>query len=524
VLFLHCGRWKSGLQITAAVSKMAQSHLAEHLSTIGLNCAGRFNSCNAAVARGAQTIHQQSRFRIAIHTVEELPARLMSKVGQTGLLESMRFAYFVFSIAMVLAFVWASWAWWQHRQGHRYRHRILRRAGGTSTIALLVLLAAAIGANAYAGYVPSLDALVYGVNAPSVGVVDGFVTTQLPIDWTHGAKQGRVKYLHGDRGAHGVLVPVPYSRKSRLVEITVGARSIGITPRRVFVYLPPGYTSKSTAARYPVIYLIHGYPGTSPDWLQAGGLQQTMDLMIAYHLIMPMIVALPQTGNSWFDDTECLNLPRSEQVETYLASVVVHAVDTSFRTIRSRGGRSIGGMSSGSFCALNLALRHQHVFSVVSAIQPFGDPGRDLIHRVGGLKAWRANSPRLYINTLRFTSRMAVLFDAGANDSVSMAQAQNLGRALAARGQYVAMRFAPGQSHTWWEAHMELPYSLAFAARQFTAPAARRAYALSQRQRLLSHRHLCRPFSMPPLLDWTAEKDSNSMSRPSTCHVGNRAS
>lgn len=501
---------------------MAQFDLADYLSSFGLACPGRASSCTAAMARAIQAAEEPSRLRIAIHTVEELPARLMSKVGQTGLLESMRFAYFVFSMAMLLAFAWGAWAWWQHGRGHRARHRVLRRAAASSTIAFLVLLATAIGANAYAGYVPSLDALVYGVNAPSVGVVDGFVTTQLPIDWTHGAKQGHVRYLHGDRGAHGVLVQVPYSRKSRVVEITVGARAMRIRPRRVFVYLPPGYHTKASATRYPVLYLIHGFPGTSPDWLEAGGLQRTADLMIGYHLIMPMIVVLPQAGSSWFDDTECLNLQRSEQVETYLTRVVVHAVDASFRTIRSRRGRAIGGMSSGSFCALNLALRHQNVFSVVTAIEPFGDPGKDLIHRVGGQRPWKANSPRLYISSMRFTHRIAVLFDAGSNDSVSMAAARYLARELAARGQYVAMRFAPGQAHTWWEAHMELPYSLAFAAQQFTAPAARKAYALSQRQLLQSRRHFCR-YRMQPISDWTAHRDSNS-GQMSTCYVSNRPS
>jgi hypothetical protein len=35
---------------------------------------------------------------------------------------------------------------------------------------------------------------------------------------------------------------------------------------------------------------------------------------------------------------------------------------------------------------------------------------------------------------------------------------------LADRGQYVAIRLAPGLGHSWREARAELPYSLVFAS------------------------------------------------------------
>ena len=41
---------------------------------------------------------------------------------------------------------------------------------------------------------------------------------------------------------------------------------------------------------------------------------------------------------------------------------------------------------------------------------------------------------------------------------------------LAARGQYVALRLAPGLHHSWREARAELPYCLVFASRHLAPP------------------------------------------------------
>ena len=54
---------------------------------------------------------------------------------------------------------------------------------------------------------------------------------------------------------HGELKVVEYDSK------TLGIR------RHLRVYTPPGY---STARKYPVLYLQHGFGNTSTEWLRAG--------------------------------------------------------------------------------------------------------------------------------------------------------------------------------------------------------------------------------------------------------------
>lgn len=60
-----------------------------------------------------------------------------------------------------------------------------------------------------------------------------------------------------------------------------------------WVYAPPGYDPNGST-RYPVVHLIHGTPGTSADWMSGGDIAHVMDVLIAHHLVRPMIVVAPE--------------------------------------------------------------------------------------------------------------------------------------------------------------------------------------------------------------------------------------
>jgi enterochelin esterase-like enzyme len=234
------------------------------------------------------------------------------------------------------------------------------------------------------------------------------------------------------------------------------------------VYLPPDYYDPAHASvRYPVVYLIHGYPGNSRDWLRAGRAQQEMDLLLSQHVAGPMIMVFPNANGGWLRDTECLDAVHGMKLETYLTHTVVQTIDGRFRTIAERRGRAIGGMSSGAYCALNLGLRHLNTYSVILASEPYGDPGHRVAATIlgGSLRLFEENSPSWYLPSMRFTHPVSVFLDAGTDDSATVGVASELARMVAARGQYVALRLAPGMGHTWREARAELPYSLIFAGR-----------------------------------------------------------
>jgi enterochelin esterase family protein len=66
--------------------------------------------------------------------------------------------------------------------------------------------------------------------------------------------------------------------------------------RRMYVYLPPDYMSNK-AARYPVLYLLHGGGGDEDAWTTMGRATIIMDNIIAQGKAKPMIVVMPN-GNA----------------------------------------------------------------------------------------------------------------------------------------------------------------------------------------------------------------------------------
>jgi enterochelin esterase-like enzyme len=245
---------------------------------------------------------------------------------------------------------------------------------------------------------------------------------------------------------------------------------VGYIPTLAYIYLPPGYDDPATASRrYPVVYLLHGYPGGPLDWFRAVPTQQLMDAMLADHLIQPMIVVAPNANGGWLHDSEMLNQVDGPQTETYLTRAVVGWVDARFRTVAARAGRAIGGMSSGGYGALNLGLRDHDVYSVILSEMPYGDPGQAALGLLGGSQArWAANAPDRYIPTMTFRHRMAVDLLVGPDDSQHR-EAALLARMVRARGQPTAYTLVPGAGHTWRSAGRRLPYALRFASQHLHA-------------------------------------------------------
>jgi enterochelin esterase-like enzyme len=305
---------------------------------------------------------------------------------------------------------------------------------------LLAVLTCAAGVNSYVGYVRSLDDLGRLLLLASGGNSDS-------------------------EPAEAVSSPVPGG--VRVADVSLPDPRLGVPTGRTRVLLPPGYDDPAHAAeRYPVVYLVHGYPSGGPDdWLGPGGAVQTLQALADSHAAPPMIVvavdATAGTGTDW----ECLNVPGGPQLESYLTTTVPREIDARFRTLPDRGDRAIGGMSGGAFCALNLGLRNQNTYSVILASEPYDDPGTDLL--AGHPDLLWANTPREYLPTLPLTRPLAVMLHAGIVAHSDVDLAYRLADQLAAHGANVAVRTEPGEWHTWRTARVGLPYLLAFAAENF---------------------------------------------------------
>jgi endo-1,4-beta-xylanase len=131
------------------------------------------------------------------------------------------------------------------------------------------------------------------------------------------------------------------------------------------IYLPPQYADPTNATqRYPVIYWLHGLnQSESSNWYPP----QLLDDAVRSAKVPPMIVVFVSGGGRTF----YVDSPDGKLLsETTLIKELIPHNDSTYRTIASRDGRAIQGMSMGGWGALRLAFAHPDLFSSVAAFAP----------------------------------------------------------------------------------------------------------------------------------------------------------
>lgn len=125
------------------------------------------------------------------------------------------------------------------------------------------------------------------------------------------------------------------------------------------LWLPPGY--EGSGKRYPVIYWLHGRNNTeSSDSYPAHYLADG----IAAGTLPPMILVYASGGSQ---TNYCDSYDGKYMGETTVIKELIPYIDRTYRTIASRDGRAIQGMSMGGFGAMRLALKYPDLFSSVVA-------------------------------------------------------------------------------------------------------------------------------------------------------------
>jgi enterochelin esterase-like enzyme len=134
--------------------------------------------------------------------------------------------------------------------------------------------------------------------------------------------------------------------------------------RHFFIYLPPTYGLKSAVHRqYPTVYLLHGDPSNSGEWLRYGT-PAVFDAGFAHGDLPETILVLPDGNGHVTAATQWANRRDGrDRIEDALLELVAF-VDQQYRTAADRQYRVIGGLSSGAYGAVNIAARHPDVFGV----------------------------------------------------------------------------------------------------------------------------------------------------------------
>lgn len=177
------------------------------------------------------------------------------------------------------------------------------------------------------------------------------------------------RFAQDRTGVHSVMVldgpavsveswskDVPHGAVS---EVRYWSSALGIE-RRAHVYTPPGYTKG--AARYPVLYLVHGAGDSDDSWTAVGRANAILDNLIAEGKAKPMIVVMPFGHTPPRPDT---NLLANTDFGDDLIRDLIPYVDANYRTLATPATRAMAGLSMGGAHTIRFGLPHSDLFRYV---------------------------------------------------------------------------------------------------------------------------------------------------------------
>jgi enterochelin esterase-like enzyme len=270
-----------------------------------------------------------------------------------------------------------------------------------------------------------VDGSAIGVRAPSPRALGA---AALAVAFLAAGAIGLVRYLDGYwlyRGFPAPRDPAFVHEHGSTMKLSVASPALGGRRQRVYVYLPPGYGSGDR--RYPVLYLLHGFPGRPAAFLETVRAGVVEDMLLAQHRMRPLVLVMPMGSTGTFTDKEWANGIRPhEDWATFVSRDLVRYVDSHFRTIPSASARALAGLSEGGYGSLNIGLQHPREFGVLESWSGYelADNLRSIFG--GRARLLRENSPALELPEVAAALRAAhtyVWLYTGSSDKL---RAQNI--------------------------------------------------------------------------------------------------
>jgi enterochelin esterase-like enzyme len=284
------------------------------------------------------------------------------------------------------------------------------------------------------------------------------------------------------------------------LRVVVHGRLSGLT-RSVYVFLPPQYFASGYYQKYhfPVIELIHGFPGQPQDWITVLGANTMLDSLVSQDEAKPAVLVMPDANGARGVSLQCLNQAGGPKDDTFLSTDVPDFIASRLRVQQPGTGWGIAGYSEGGFCAANLALQHGGVYSYAGVLSGYFRPSdNQLINPLRQVNPFGGNRREAELNTPMNVLRTLPLgrpvpqfwLGAGLLDAQDVHSAQNFGQLLQLRQPGVTVKLAPGDGHTMLTWRGLLPGMLSWMTRGlneevtvYNSPAAQRRRAAAAKAR-----------------------------------------
>jgi len=232
------------------------------------------------------------------------------------------------------------------------------------------------------------------------------------------------------------------------------------TPRRMFVYTPPGY--EGSTARYPVLYLLHGSGGDEDAWPTMGIANVILDNLIAEGKARPMIVVMP---NAYWNEIASLDLAghrtapppgvgsgggtgggQFDANEKDIVDDLIPFVEEHYRTLAGRENRALAGLSMGASITVNVAVKRLDVFASIGVLS--AGMFRGTADVPGGARLLERISPGFLADPAATNQKLRLLFFSCGTEDPRMPSLTQLQEELRSRKINFTFKSYAGE-HEW---------------------------------------------------------------------------
>jgi enterochelin esterase family protein len=282
------------------------------------------------------------------------------------------------------------------------------------------------------------DGFWYGTSTPQVV---GFHYYTLSIDGAVVADPATQSFFGSGFYNSGIEIPDPDGGYFALKDVPRGQvrqrwyyATVTAQWRRAYVYTPPGYDT-SAKARYPVLYLFHGWGENELGWHVQGHVDVIMDNLIAEQKARPMIIVMDNLNAVKPGESAALYAARGALTQAVpvpppapgaapvgpgaagrgvmrpLGSAVftemmltdlIPMVERTFRVAPGRGNRAMAGLSMGGMQTFTTALANLDKFAYIGGFS--GSSGGR-----GGFDSKTSNGG-VFADAAAFNKQVKVLF------------------------------------------------------------------------------------------------------------------
>ena len=260
--------------------------------------------------------------------------------------------------------------------------------------------------------------------------------------------------------------------QSQVKQLTLKSEILGVE-KSYSIYLPDGYEKSNE--RYPVLYLLHGAYGTDNAWVRekSGNMQVITDAEIAAGRAKKMIVVMPDargTGEKNAGKNMGYFNVEGWPYQDFFFKEFIPYIDQKYRTIASKEGRAIAGLSMGGGGAFVYAQRHPEIFGAAYSTSGLLDhryrPTIPSNYNIGWLWSVAQTSPVEYLRNatneqIEKLRSVRWMLDCGDDDRII---STNLEFFIEMRREKVPVEFRVRDGkHNWVFWRASLPLILAFS-------------------------------------------------------------